>query len=116
MNPDEKADPAVLTASQGALNAPSTDMIVKLYTADGILMAQRYRSSISTTALRTAYDTIFQTLTLKVKQGIEECLQVTPKWIFARMNSAGTTKLNASDEGRPEANPELFVLQKVHSE
>ncbi|MCJ1321794.1 hypothetical protein MMC15_007139 [Xylographa vitiligo] len=113
MNPDEQAAAAVLTSYQDALNASSTDMVMKLYAPTGILMAQHYPSSIGTAALHQAYDTIFNTLTLKVKFTIEECNQVAPDWIFARTSSAGTATLNASGEGGPEANQELFVLQKI---
>ena len=113
MNPDEQAAAAVLTAYQDAINASSTDMVMKLYASTGILMAQHYPPSIGTSALRQAYDTIFQTITLKVKFTIEECNQVAPEWIFARTTSSGTARLNASGEGGPEANQELFVLQKI---
>ena len=39
--------------------------------------------------------------------------QVAPEWGFARTNSAGTVKVNATGGGGPEANQELFVFQKV---
>ncbi|MCJ1475768.1 hypothetical protein MMC13_004432 [Lambiella insularis] len=115
MTPDEDAASALLTAYQDALNASSTDMVLRLYAPDGVLMAQHYPSSSGTAELRAAYDTMFQTLTLKVKFRIEECVQVAPAWVFARTSSAGTATLRASGERGTEANQELFMLRKVES-
>lgn len=103
---------AVLDRYKDALNASSTEMVMKLYAPDGVVMPQHFPSSVGTEAVRKTYDDIFAAITLSVKFTIEEIVPVEPEWAFARTNSAGTTKVKAGDGG-PEANQELFVLKKV---
>ncbi len=38
--------------------------------------------------------------------------QVSPSWAFARTRSEGTVKVNATGDGGPEANQELFLFKK----
>jgi ketosteroid isomerase-like protein len=87
-----------------------------LYAADGVFMPQNFPSSIGADAVRKAYDGVFRAITLTVKFGIAEIRQVGADWAFARTNSAGTSKVNATGESSREANQELFVFQKVGSD
>ena len=86
---------------------------MKLYAPDAVFMAQNFLSSVGADALRKAYDGIFRTITLTVKFAIAEVKQVASDWAFARTNSAGTVKVNATGQSNPEANQELFVFQKI---
>ncbi|MCJ1408848.1 hypothetical protein MMC19_002925 [Ptychographa xylographoides] len=113
MSSDESAIKAVLQKYEDALNASSTDMVMPLYTSDGIFMPQHSPSAIGTTALQEAYDFVFKTLQLSVKFEVQEAVALTAEWGFARTSSAGTQKIHASGKTGNEANQELFVMQKV---
>jgi uncharacterized protein (TIGR02246 family) len=116
MNADEKAVAAVLTKYEDALNRSDTAAVMKLYAPDGIFMAQNFPSSIGADAVRKAYDGVFRTITLSVKFAVAEVKQVGADWAFARTNSAGTVKVNATGQSSAEANQELFVFQKIGSD
>ena len=75
-------------------------------------MAQHFPTAIGTDDVRRAYDKTFDMITLSVDFNIIEVVPITHEWAFARTASAGTTKVKAGGGG-PEANQELFVLQKV---
>lgn len=76
-------------------------------------MLQNSRSSVGAYAVRKAYGAVFGTIALNVKFDTAEIRQLAPEWEFARTNSAGRVKVNATGESSPEANQELFVLQKI---
>jgi uncharacterized protein (TIGR02246 family) len=113
VNTDEKAIAAGLASYEDALNQSSTDAVMKLYASDGVFMPQNSPSSVGTAAVRTAYDAVFNAITLSVKFDIAEIHQVAPEWAFARTNSAGRVKVHATGESAAEGNQELFVFQKV---
>jgi uncharacterized protein (TIGR02246 family) len=113
MNADENAIAAVLAKYQDALNQSNTDAVMKLYASDGVFMPQNSPSSIGAQAVRKAYDAVFDAIKLTVKFDIVEIHQLAPEWAFARTNSAGRVKVNATGETSAEGNQELFVFQKV---
>ena len=113
MNADEKAIAAVLAKYQDALNQSSTDAVMELYAANGVFMPQNSSSSVGSQAVRKAYDAVFDAIKLNVKFDIAEIHQLAPDWAFARTNSAGTVKVNATGESSAEGNQELFVFQKI---
>ena len=113
MNPDEKAISAVLVKYQDALNQSGTDAVMELYASDGVFMPQNSPSSVGAQAIRKAYDAVFHAITLNVKFDIAEIRQLAPDWAFARTNSAGRSKVNATGESSPEGNQELFIFQKI---
>ena len=113
MNADEKAIAAVLAKYQDALNQSNTEAVMKLYAADGVFMPQNSPSSVGAQAVRKAYDAVFDAIKLTVKFDILEVRQVAPEWAFARTNSAGRVKVNATGETSAEGNQELFVFQKI---
>src|SRR5271156_142010 len=113
MNADEKAIAAVLTKYQDALNQSSTDAVMKLYASDGVFMPQNSPSSVGAPAVRKAYDAVFEAIKLNVKFDVAEIHQVAPDWAFARTNSVGRVKVNATGESNAEGNQELFVFQKI---
>ena len=116
MNENEKAIAAVLTNYQDALNRSDTEAVMKLYAADGVFMPQNFPSSVGADAVRQAYRGVFQTITLTVKFVVAEVKQLAPDWAFARTNSAGRVKINATGQTSAEANQELFLFQKVGSQ
>jgi uncharacterized protein (TIGR02246 family) len=113
MNADEKAIAAVLAKYEDALNQSNTDAVMKLYAADGVFMPQNSPSSVGAQAVRKAYEAVFDAIKLTVKFDIVEVRQLAPEWAFARTNSAGRVKVNATGETSAEGNQELFVFQKI---
>jgi uncharacterized protein (TIGR02246 family) len=113
MNANQKAVAEVLAQYQEALNQSGTDAVMKLYASDGVFMPQNSPSSVGAEEVRRAYDAVFKTIKLTVKFEIAEIVEMTPDWVFARTNSAGTVKVYATGAGGPEANQELFVFQKI---
>ena len=113
MNANEKAVAAVLAKYQDALNQSDTDAVMELYASDGVFMPQNSPSSIGVSAVRKAYDAVFQAVKLTVKFNVAEVVEMAPNWVFARTNSAGTVKVYATGSGGPEANQELFLFQKI---
>ena len=113
MNAEEKAIATVLSKYEDALNQSDTAAVMNLYAPDGVFMPQHFPSSVGADAVRKAYDGVFRAITLTVKFAIAEIKQVGSDWAFARTNSAGTVKVNATGQSSPEANQELFVFQKV---
>ncbi|MBB5346278.1 YybH family protein [Tunturibacter empetritectus] len=114
MNANEQAVAAVLTEYQDAVNQSDTDAVMKLYASDGVFMPQHFPSSVGADAVRKAYLAVFEAITLRVEFKVAEALQIAPDWAIARTNSAGTSKVNATGDGSPEANQELFVFQKIN--
>jgi uncharacterized protein (TIGR02246 family) len=104
---------AVLHSYRDALNASSSEQVMKLYAADGIFMPQHFPTIIGEEAVRGAYNGIFSTITLTVDFKIAEVVVTGSDWAFARTTSAGTTKDHASGQVSAEGNQELFVFQKV---
>ena len=114
MNTNELAVAAVLAEYQDALNQSDTDAVMRLYASDGVFMPQHFPSSVGADAVRKAYLAVFEAITLRVEFKVAEVLQMAPDWAIARTNSAGTAKVNATGDGGPEANQELFVFQKIN--
>jgi uncharacterized protein (TIGR02246 family) len=114
MNTNEQAVAAVLAEYQDALNQSDIDAVMKLYASDGVFMPQHFPSSVGAVAVRKAYLAVFEAITLRVEFKVAEVLQISSDWAIARTNSAGTTKVNATGDGGPEANQELFVFQKIN--
>ena len=113
MNADEKAIAAVLAKYQDGLNQSNTDGVMKLYAPDGVFMPQNSPSSVGAQAVRKAYEAVFDTIKLSVTFDIAEVRLLAPEWAFARTNSAGRVKINATGETIAEGNQELFVFQKI---
>ena len=114
MNTNELAVAAVLAEYQDAMNQSDTDAVMRLYASDGVFMPQHFPSSVGADAVRKAYLAVFEAITLRVEFKVAEVLQIAPDWAIARTNSAGTAKVNATGDGSPEANQELFVFQKIN--
>ena len=102
----------VLSAYEKALNASDADAVLKLYASDGVFMPQHSPPNVGSEAIRAAYDHVFSSITLSIEFEVDEVTQMSPSWAFARTRSEGTVKVNATGDGGPEANQELFLFKK----
>jgi uncharacterized protein (TIGR02246 family) len=112
MSPTKEAITEVLAKYNDALNASSTDAVMRVYAEEGVFMAPYSPSAVGSEALRKAYDAVFKSITLNVKFTIAEIVDLAPEWAFARTNSAGTTLDHATGTRSVEANQELFIFRK----
>ena len=112
MTPNEQAVASVLAAYNEALNSSDTDAVMGLYTDDGVFMPPYSQSSVGREAVRRAYDAVFAAIRLTVKFSIAEIVEMSPDWVFARTNSAGTTLTHATGKTSAEGNQELFIFRK----
>jgi uncharacterized protein (TIGR02246 family) len=103
---------SVLSTYEKALNASDADAVMTLYVDDGVLMPQHSAPNVGKEAVRAAYDRVFQAIELDIEFTVDEILQVSPEWAFARTRSEGFVTVNATGDKGPEANQELFVFQK----
>ena len=104
---------AVLKAYERVLNAGDVDGIVKLYTQDGVFMAQHNPSAVGIERVEAAYTAVFQAIDLEVEFDIVEVEVIADDWAFARTNSTGTTTINATGDKVAEGNQELFLMHKI---
>ena len=116
MKAETDAIAAVIGRYQEAANKSDTDAIVALYTPDAVFMPQNSPPSVGVDAVRAAYAAMAQAIALDIRFTIAEVRQVAPDWAFLRSTSAGTIELLANGQTLPEANQELFILQKLGSE
>ena len=104
---------AVLESYEHVLNAGDAAGVVRLYTEDGVFMAQHHPSAVGIDAVKAAYEAAFKAIDLNVEFDIVEIEVVADDWAFARTNSAGTITINATGDQVAEGNQELFVLKKT---
>jgi uncharacterized protein (TIGR02246 family) len=112
MTPNEQAVAGVLAAYNAALNASDTNSVMRLYAEDGVFMPAFSPSAVGAEAVRKAYDAVFAAIRLTVKFDIAEIIELSPDWVFARTNSAGTTLNHATGAMTMEGNQELFIFRK----
>ena len=112
MTPNEQAVADVLAAYNTALNSSDADAVMLLYTDDGVFMPPYSRSAVGREAVRRAYDDVFAAIQLTVKFNVAEIVEMSPNWVFARTNSAGTTLTHATGKTSAEGNQELFIFRK----
>jgi uncharacterized protein (TIGR02246 family) len=104
---------ALLKNYERALNASDVAGVLALYADDGVFMAQHNPSAVGIGQVEAAYKAVFEAINLNVTFDIVEVEVIAPTWAFARTNSSGTVKINATGDEMSEGNQELFVLQKV---
>jgi uncharacterized protein (TIGR02246 family) len=115
MTENQKAIASVLTNYAAALKAADAEAVTRLYTEDGVLMAQESLPAVGSAAVRKAYVDLFQAIGLEITFHLAEVVELTPEWAFARTTSTGTIKINATGARVPEANQELFIFKKTAS-
>ena len=116
MTADESAIAVLLGKYEDALNQSNTEAVMTLYASDGVFMPQNSSSSVGASAVRKAYEAVFNAIKLTVKFDIAEICQIAPDWAFARTNSAGRVLIQTTGQSSPEGNQELFVFQKIDGE
>ncbi len=104
---------AVLKGYERVLNASDVDGVLKLYTEDGVFMAQHNPSAVGINQVEAAYTAAFQAIDLNVEFDIVEIKVIADDWAFARTDSSGTTTIKPTGDKVAEGNQELFVLQKI---
>ena len=102
---------ALLSTYEKALNASDAATVMTLYADDGVFMPQHSAPNVGKEAVRATYDGVFEAIKLDIEFTVDEILQVSPHWAFARTRSEGLVTINATGDKGPEANQELFVLQ-----
>ena len=112
---DRKNIESVLATYEQALNASDTDTVMTLYADDGVFMAQHSAPNVGSEAIRRAYDGVFGAIDLDVRFIVDEVVQVSPRWAFARTRSEGFVTVIATGDKGPEGNQELFVFEKQDS-
>ncbi len=110
---DQENIHAVLKAYEQVLNASDVAGVLKLYTKDGVFMAQHNPSAVGIQQVEAAYTGAFQAIDLNVEFDIVEVEVIADDWAFARTNSSGTTTINATGDKVAESNQELFIMQKI---
>ena len=112
MTANEQAVAELLAAYGAALNASDIDAVMPLYAEDGVFMPPYSASAVGADAVQKAYDAVFKAIKLTVKFNVAEIVEMSPGWVFARTNSAGTTFNHATGATSAEANQELFIFRK----
>ena len=103
----------LLRGYERALNASDVEGVMKLYSENGVFMAQHNPSAVGIEQVEAAYTAAFQAIDLNVHFDIVEVEVIAEDWAFARTNSSGTTTINATGDRVAEGNQELFVLRKI---
>ncbi len=93
---DKEKIHAVIRNYEQVLNASDVAGVVKLYTEDGVFMAQHNPSAVGIGAVKAAYGAVFKAIDLNVAFDIIEIEVVADDWAFARTNSVGTTTIKAT--------------------
>jgi uncharacterized protein (TIGR02246 family) len=112
MTANESAVAETLSAYNQALNSSDTNAVMPLYAQDGVFMPPYSPSAVGLAEVRKAYDAVFAAIQLTVKFQIAEIVEMSPDWVFARTNSAGTTLNHATGAISKEGNQELFIFRK----
>jgi uncharacterized protein (TIGR02246 family) len=112
---DRKNIESVLATYEQALNASDADTVMTLYADDGVFMAQHSTPNVGREAIRRAYDGVFGAIDLDIRFTVDEVIQASPRWAFARTRSEGFVTVNATGDKAPEGNQELFVFEKQDS-
>ena len=107
---------ALLKSYERVLNASDVAGVLELYADDGVFMAQHNPSAAGKGQIEVAYKAVFEAIELNVTFDIVEIEVIAPNWAFARTNSSGTTRINATGDQVSERNQELFLLERVNGD
>jgi uncharacterized protein (TIGR02246 family) len=109
---DEGAIRVVISNYEDALNARSADQAVSLYTDDAVMMPPYNQSVVGKAQVRKAYEAGTKMRAMNLKFTVDEIVQMSPEWAFARTKSSGISKVISTGATNAEANQELFILHK----
>lgn len=102
----------LLNVYKKSLNTSDAQLAQSLYTKDGVFMPTEAPSGIGSENILKSYEYVFSQIKLNVEFFIEE-IEVEGNMAFAVTSSKGIVKIYANGVEVPEANRELFVLEKA---
>ena len=105
----------VIAKYESALNASNADSVLKLYSKNPTFMPQHAPAQVGRTAVKQAYDNVFNTIKLDIKFSIDE-VEVLGDTAWARTSSAGKTRILADNVVVNEGNNELFIFKKENGD
>jgi uncharacterized protein (TIGR02246 family) len=105
----------VITKYESALNASNAGDVLKLYSKDPTFMPQHAPAQVGRTAVKQAYDNVFNAIKLDIKFSIHE-VEVLGDTAWARTSSAGKTRILADNVVVNEGNNELFIFKKENGD
>jgi len=111
MADDMAAIKAEIAKYETALNASQTSQVMEIYGKNPTFMPQHAPAQVGRTAVKQAYDNVFNTIKLDVKFTIHE-VEVLGDTAWVRTSSAGKTKILANNVVVNEGNNELFIFKK----
>jgi uncharacterized protein (TIGR02246 family) len=98
-----------------ALNASSTDKVVSLFTADGVLLAPGAPTASGTEQLKGTFQYVFDNFKYTLEETIGEVI-VQGRYAFVRSTSKGSFVIKAGGQTIQDDFRELFVTEKVKGE
>ena len=101
----------VINNYEQALNASSTEDVMKLYGENPVFMPQHSPALEGREAVGKGYDYVFGNIRLNVKFALHE-VEEFGDLAYVRTTSAGETTILANDAKVNEANNELFIFRK----
>ena len=101
----------VINKYKEALNASSTEDVMKLYGESPIFMPQNSVALEGLEAVRAGYDHVFNTIHLNVKFTLHEAEEFVDV-AYVRTTSEGETTILANEAKVKEANNELPIFRK----
>lgn len=105
----------LLFSYRDALNASNVEMVLPLYTQNGVFMPTNAPSAIGQEQVKEAYKFVFSSIQLHIEFFIDD-INVDGNYAYARTSSKGTTLIHATGQIVPEENRELFVLHKENGD
>jgi uncharacterized protein (TIGR02246 family) len=108
---DEKAVREAITAYEKGLNTSDAAGVVKLFTADAVVMAPNNSPAVGKEVIGKVYEGLFKAVKLDIKFEVDEVKVLSDKWAMARTRSKFTVKVGDAAP-QPDANQELFLFQK----
>jgi len=109
---DKAAIETLFKSYQDALNASDADKVVRLFTSNGVLMANAAPTAEGSAAVKGTYQYVFANYTYSLQFSILEIV-IEGNTAFARSTSKGSFVIKANGQTVPDENRELFVFQKV---
>ncbi|MEL7541735.1 MAG: DUF4440 domain-containing protein [Pseudomonadota bacterium] len=104
---------ALLRAYERLVNASDAEGLGGLYSADGVLLPDRFEVFEGVQNITTFYAMAFSMLTLQLKFSIDpKYILVSNNIAYATTNSTGTRLIKEANETVPEINRELWVFKK----
>lgn len=105
----------VINRYEQALNASSTEDVLKLYGESPVFMPQHSTALEGRAAVQAGYEHVFHTIQLNIKFTVYE-VEEFGNLAFVRTSSAGKTRILANSTEVNEGNNELFIFRKENGD